>query len=204
MKKGRTGWAEIIPRDDKTNFVQKTVYGTGTPSKCAMYGGRLECRLDLNILDLCSSSKPRPGAFCQAPLILISQCTKFGISDQKAIEQTSEGVNMIVKIGESRVSISVEGCFRCGTSFRSRWYPFKEISVRFGEKSVRQIMLHVCNDCAMADEKIAVLRNDSGGYEMLKETYKAKREELRAKNPGAEFIEVTRSRVICSVLHGRC
>ncbi len=29
---------------------------------------------------------------------------------------------------------------------------------------------------------------------MLKETYKAKKEEVRAKNPGAEFIEVTRSR----------
>jgi hypothetical protein len=79
------------------------------------------------------------------------------------MEQISEGENMNVKIGESRVSISVEGCFRCGTSFSSRWYPFKEISVRLGDKSVRQITLHVCNDCATANEKIAVLQNGSGG-----------------------------------------
>ncbi len=58
MKKVRTGWAEIIPRDDKTSFIQRTVYGTGTPSKCAMCGGRLECRLDSNFLDLCSAPKP--------------------------------------------------------------------------------------------------------------------------------------------------
>ncbi len=68
---------------------------------------------------------------------------------------------MNIKIGESRVSISVEGCFRCGTSFSSRWYPLKEILVRLGEKSVRQITLHVCNDCATTDEKIAALQNDS-------------------------------------------
>jgi hypothetical protein len=61
MKKVMTSWAEIIPRgDDKTGFVQKTVYGTGTPSKCAMCAGRLECRLDMNFLDLCSSPKPLP------------------------------------------------------------------------------------------------------------------------------------------------
>ncbi len=70
---------------------------------------------------------------------------------------------MNIKIGESRISISVEGCFRCGTSFSSGWYPFKEIQVRLGDKSVRQITLHVCNDCATADEKITVLQNDSGG-----------------------------------------
>jgi hypothetical protein len=60
MKKVRVGWAEIIPRDDKTSFIQKTVYGTGTPSKCAICGGRLECRLDSNFLDLCHSPKPLP------------------------------------------------------------------------------------------------------------------------------------------------
>jgi hypothetical protein len=70
---------------------------------------------------------------------------------------------MNIKIGESRISISVEGCFRCGTSFSSGWYPFKEIPVRLGEKSVRQITLHICNDCATADEKTAALQNDSGG-----------------------------------------
>jgi len=69
---------------------------------------------------------------------------------------------MNVKIGESRISISVEGCFRCSTSFSSRWYPFKDIPVRFGEKSVRQITLHVCNDCATVDEKTTSLQNDSG------------------------------------------
>ncbi len=70
---------------------------------------------------------------------------------------------MNIKIGESRISISVEGCFRCGTLFSSGWYPFKEIQVRLGEKSVRQITLHVCNDCATVDEKNAALQNDSGG-----------------------------------------
>lgn len=78
------------------------------------------------------------------------------------MEQTSEGENMNVKIGESRISISAEGCFRCGTSFSSRWYPFKEISVRLDDKSVRQITLHICNDCATAEEKIVALQNDSG------------------------------------------
>lgn len=60
MKKVRVGWAEIIPRDDRTSFVQKTIYGTGTPSKCAICGGRLECRLDSNFLDLCHAPKPLP------------------------------------------------------------------------------------------------------------------------------------------------
>ncbi len=69
---------------------------------------------------------------------------------------------MNIKIGESRISISVEGCFRCGTSFSSGWYPFKEISLRFGEKSVRWITLHICSDCATPDEKNAALQNDSG------------------------------------------
>jgi hypothetical protein len=69
---------------------------------------------------------------------------------------------MNIKIGESRIRISVEGCFRCGTSFSSRWYPLKEIQVRLGEKSVKWIMLHICNDCATMDEKTAARRNDSG------------------------------------------
>ena len=83
--------------------------------------------------------------------------------------------NMNVKIGESRVNISVEGCFRCGTSFSSRWYPFKEIPVRLGEKSVRQITLHVCNDCATADEKTTSLQNDScSGVQMRLENLNEK------------------------------
>ncbi len=69
---------------------------------------------------------------------------------------------MNIKIGESRMNISAEGCFRCGTSFSSGWYPFKEIQVRLGEKSVRWITLHICNDCATPDEKNAALQNDSG------------------------------------------
>ncbi len=69
---------------------------------------------------------------------------------------------MNIKIGESRISISAEGCFRCGTSFSNGWYPFKEIQVRLGEKSVRWITLHICNDCATPDEKTAALQNDSG------------------------------------------
>lgn len=68
---------------------------------------------------------------------------------------------MNLKIGKSRISISVEGCFRCGTSFSSGWYPFKEILVRLGEKSVRRITLHICNDCATPAEKSAARQNDS-------------------------------------------
>jgi hypothetical protein len=69
---------------------------------------------------------------------------------------------MNIKIGESRISISAEGCFRCGTSFSNGWYPFKEIQVRLGEKSIRQITLHISSDCAAPDEKNAALQNDSG------------------------------------------
>ncbi len=69
---------------------------------------------------------------------------------------------MNIKIGEARISISVEGCFRCGTSFSSGWYPFKEIQVRLGEKSVRWITLHICNDCATVDERTVARQNDSG------------------------------------------
>ncbi len=69
---------------------------------------------------------------------------------------------MNIKIGESRVSISVEGCFRCGTSFSNGWYPFKEIQVHLGDKSVRQITLHICSDCATPDEKTAALQNEAG------------------------------------------
>lgn len=68
---------------------------------------------------------------------------------------------MNIKIGESRISISVEGCFKCGTSFSSGWYSFKEIPVRFGEKIVR-ITLHICNDCATPAEKTAARQDDSG------------------------------------------
>jgi hypothetical protein len=68
---------------------------------------------------------------------------------------------MNIKIGESRISISVEGCFRCGTMFSSGWYPFKEIQVRLDKKSVRWITLHICNDCATPDEKTAARQNDS-------------------------------------------
>ncbi len=75
---------------------------------------------------------------------------------------------MNIKIGESRISISVEGCFRCGTLFSSGWYPLKEIQVRLGEKSVRQITLHVCNDCATPAEKTAARQNDSGSRIQLK------------------------------------
>ncbi len=93
---------------------------------------------------------------------------KFGISDPTAMEQISEGINMIVKLGESRVSISVEGCFRCGTLFSRGWYPFKEIPVRLGEKSLKWITLHVCNDRATADEKTAALRNDTSSIVQMK------------------------------------
>jgi predicted P-loop ATPase len=68
---------------------------------------------------------------------------------------------MNIKIGESRISISVEGCFRCGTSFSSGWYPFKEIALRLDEKSVKWITLHICNDCATPVEKTAARQNDS-------------------------------------------
>ncbi|MDP2845076.1 MAG: hypothetical protein Q8N79_03245 [Candidatus Methanoperedens sp.] len=68
---------------------------------------------------------------------------------------------MNIKIGESRISISVEGCFRCGTLFSSGWYPFKEIPVRLDEKSVKWITLHICNDCATQAEKTAARQNDS-------------------------------------------
>ena len=75
---------------------------------------------------------------------------------------------MNLKIGESRISISVEGCFKCGTSFSSGWYSFKEIPVRFGEKSIRRITLHICNDCATPDEKTAAQQDDSGSGVQMK------------------------------------
>jgi len=62
---------------------------------------------------------------------------------------------MNVKMGESKIGVSVEGCFRCGTLFSSGWYPFKVVPVRIGEKIERQVTLHVCNDCVTPEEKIA-------------------------------------------------
>jgi len=67
---------------------------------------------------------------------------------------------MNLKIGESRISISVEGCFRCGTLWSSRWYPAREVSVRLGEKSIRRITLYICSDCAAPAEKDAARQND--------------------------------------------
>jgi predicted P-loop ATPase len=96
---------------------------------------------------------------------------------------------MNLKIGESRISISAEDCFKCGTYFflsssqavstpagseaNSGASPCaagahaenrrrRRCFVLFDEKSVRRITLQICNDCAAPAEKTAARQNDSG------------------------------------------
>ncbi len=47
-------------------------------------------------------------------------------------------------------------------SAASMGFGIKEIPVCLGEKSVKWITLHICNDCATPDEKTAAQQNDSG------------------------------------------
>lgn len=60
-----------------------------------------------------------------------------------------------VMIRKTQISIEVDGCFRCGTSFSRGWYPYKEVQVCIGEKSVKWVTLHLCDDCATPEEKVA-------------------------------------------------
>jgi len=64
IKKVRTGWAELVPRDNNIKFFQRTVISTPCPAmpvlKCTTCGGRLECKLDKGFVDLCSAPKPLP------------------------------------------------------------------------------------------------------------------------------------------------
>jgi hypothetical protein len=75
------------------------------------------------------------------------------------------GENMNVKMGESKISVVAEGCFRCGTSFSSGWYPLKVVTVRIGEKIERGVTLHVCNDCATPEEKVAPEESADSGLQ---------------------------------------
>jgi len=65
------------------------------------------------------------------------------------------GEKMNVNMGKSKISVVVEGCFRCGTSFSRGWYPFKVVPVRIGERIERGVTLHICDDCATPEEKSA-------------------------------------------------
>src|SRR5450759_3311714 len=64
IKKVRTGWAELVPRDNNIKLFQRTVIRTPCPTmpvlKCNTCGGQLDCRLDRGFVDLCSAPKPLP------------------------------------------------------------------------------------------------------------------------------------------------
>lgn len=59
---------------------------------------------------------------------------------------------MQLKLGKSTLSVTCEGCYRCGTPWSRGWYPFKEVQVKIGDR-ITHITLHVCNDCASTEEK---------------------------------------------------
>ncbi len=67
---------------------------------------------------------------------------------------------MTIKIGKSSISISVEGCFRCGTRWSSGWFPARTVPVTLDGRSM-DITLHVCNECASPEEK-GVSQSGSG------------------------------------------
>ncbi len=50
---------------------------------------------------------------------------------------------MKVNIGKSRIEVSVEGCFRCGTLWSSRRFPLKDVPVQIACR-VDTVTLHVC------------------------------------------------------------
>jgi hypothetical protein len=64
IKKVRTGWAQLVPRDNNIKLFQRTVIRTPCPAmpvlKCNTCGGRLDCKLDRGFVDLCSAPKPLP------------------------------------------------------------------------------------------------------------------------------------------------
>ncbi len=60
---------------------------------------------------------------------------------------------MKVNIGKSRIEVSVEGCFRCGTLWSSRWFALKDVPMQIACR-VDTVTLHVCADCASPAEKI--------------------------------------------------
>ncbi len=59
---------------------------------------------------------------------------------------------MDFKFRKSTISVTGEGCFRCGTLWSSGWHPLKEVPIKIGNKTA-EITLSVCNDCASNDEK---------------------------------------------------
>jgi hypothetical protein len=69
------------------------------------------------------------------------------------MDETKVREIMNIKMGESKISVTVEGCFRCGTSFSRGWFPLKVVPVRIGEKVDRAVTLHVCNDCVTPEER---------------------------------------------------
>ena len=59
---------------------------------------------------------------------------------------------MKIRIGKSKIDVSVEGCYRCGTLWSSGWYEYKEIPVQVGQTK-GSIVVHVCANCVSVQEK---------------------------------------------------
>ncbi len=86
-------------------------------------------------------------------------------AEKRESEDKGIGENMNVKMGESKINVVAEGCFRCGTTFSRGWYPLKVVPVRIGEKIERGVTLHVCDDCAAPEEKVAPQESAGSGLQ---------------------------------------
>lgn len=50
------------------------------------------------------------------------------------------------QIGRANITISVEGCLKCGTRWSSAWTLAREVPISIGAKKT-VIRLHLCADC---------------------------------------------------------
>ena len=53
---------------------------------------------------------------------------------------------MNMKIGQTTIRVTVEGCIKCGTRGSSGWSVARVVPVKIGDKA-DTITLHICEDC---------------------------------------------------------
>lgn len=64
---------------------------------------------------------------------------------------------MKVSIGRAKVTITAEGCVKCGTKYAKGWYRCDTLLIVVGSlKKARQLDIHICADCAEQENLTAL------------------------------------------------
>ncbi len=68
-----------------------------------------------------------------------------------------------VRLGKTIVTVSAEGCIRCGTKWSTGWRTAKIVKVNIDGR-LSELKLHTCHNCATAGEKerVAISGKDGG------------------------------------------